>query len=60
MKEIITAPLSAITLESAIKPATAEMEKGMSASHRTTTPSIKARGTPLETIQTSRAEPNSV
>ncbi len=48
MNVIITSPFRTATPESAMNPTAAEIEKGISLSHRPANPPVKARGTPCE------------
>ncbi len=50
MNVIITSPFRTATPESAMNPTAAEIEKGISLSHRPANPPVKARGTPVKTI----------
>ena len=49
MKVTITSPLSTATPERAMKPTAAEIENGMSRSHKATMPPVSASGTPVKT-----------
>ena len=60
IKLTITRPFSTATPESAMNPTPADMDKGMSRSHRAATPPVKASGTPLNTSTASFADPKAV
>ena len=57
MKLTMTSPLSTATPDRAINPTPAEIEKGISRSHKARTPPVSARGTPLKITSASRRDP---
>ncbi len=58
MKAIITKPFRTATPDKAIKPTAAEMDSGMSRSHKETRPPVSANGMPLNTSKPSLKLPN--
>ena len=60
IKASITKPFSTATPDSAIKPTPADIDKGISRSHRAITPPVSARGTPVKMIMASLKEPKAM
>jgi hypothetical protein len=58
MYEIITNPLSTATPESAMNPTAADIDIGMSRSHKARMPPVNAKGMPVNTSRPSLALPN--
>lgn len=58
MKLTMTRPFRTATPERAMKPTPAEIDNGMSRSHRASTPPVRARGMPEKMIAASRADPS--